>query len=89
MIVRLPPTATSKGGIIVPEEAQYPGEEQEGFVVAVGPGRISKKGVRIPVEAEVGDRVLLRRYAGRMKAYFGKFDYFAIVEEDDILGVVE
>ena len=53
-------------GVLLPEamdERNKP-RAQWGRVVAVGPGRMSRKGVQIPPQVERGDRVCFDRFAG-------------------------
>ena len=52
--VRRPDSHTA-GGIYLPEIARKP--TLQGEVVAVGPGKRSRKGHRCPMELEVGDTV--------------------------------
>ena len=47
----------SAGGIYIPDTAKE--KPQEGMVVAVGPGRLSDDGSRVPMEVEVGDDDIL------------------------------
>lgn len=58
-IRRLAAETVSPGGIVIPDAAQE--KPQEGVVIAVGPGR-HEHGVRVPVDVEVGDRVVFSRY---------------------------
>ena len=37
---------------------------QEGEVVAVGPGRVTDEGKRLPMDLKIGDRVIYSRYGG-------------------------
>ena len=53
---------TSKGGIHLPDTLKE--RPQKGEVVAVGPGRVTDDGTRIPMELAVGDQVLYSKYAG-------------------------
>ena len=46
----------TKGGIILPDTAKE--KPQEGEVIAVGPGRVSDGGNRIPMELSKGDKVI-------------------------------
>jgi co-chaperonin GroES (HSP10) len=51
----------------VPElliEERYPLVNRIGRITAVGPGRLSRKGVLLPPDVEVGDRVIVGRVAG-------------------------
>jgi chaperonin GroES len=47
---------TSKGGIIIPDNAKE--KPHEGQVVAVGPGRRADDGKIVPPDVEKGDRIL-------------------------------
>ena len=52
----------SKGGIILPDNAKE--KPQEGEIVAVGPGRLTDEGKRIPLDLKKGDKVLYAKYGG-------------------------
>lgn len=52
----------TKGGIYLPDTAKE--KPQEGEIVAVGPGRMTDEGKRIPMEVKVGDRVIYSKYGG-------------------------
>ncbi len=52
----------TKGGIVLPDTAKE--KPQEGEVLAVGPGRMSDDGVRIPMDIKKGDVVLYSKYGG-------------------------
>ena len=56
---------------------------QEGLVVAIGPGRLSDDGNRIPMDVEVGDTVVYSKYSGT-EYKEGDTEYL-VVREDDIL----
>ena len=73
-----------KGGIIIPDTAKE--KPQEGEVVAVGPGRITDNGNKVPMEVKVGDRVLFGKYAGT-EVTVGDQEYL-IMKENDILAVI-
>ena len=73
-----------RGGIIIPDTAKEKPMEAE--VVAIGDGKRLDDGSRAPFEVEVGDTVLMGKYAGTEI----KFDNesFLILKEDEILGIV-
>jgi chaperonin GroES len=71
----------SAGGIYIPDTAKE--KPQEGTVVAVGGGRTSDDGKRIPMEVKVGDKVVYSKYAGTEFKEEGK--EYLIVRESDIL----
>ena len=72
------------GGIILPETAKE--KPQEGKVLAVGPGDRNEKGERIPMDVEVGARILFAKYSGTEIKVEGK--KLLIMRESDILAVI-
>jgi chaperonin GroES len=52
----------TKSGIYIPDTAKE--KPQEGEIVAIGPGRLTDKGLRIAMDLKVGDRVIYARYGG-------------------------
>jgi chaperonin GroES len=56
-------------------------------VIAVGSGRVTDEGKHIPMDVNVGDRVLVGKYAGTEITLDGT--EYLIVREDEILGVIE
>jgi chaperonin GroES len=85
LVLRIEEEEKTKGGIIIPDTARE--KPQEGKVVAVGPGKLSDKGERIPLDLKENDRVLFGKYAGSDIKIDG-VEHF-ILREDDILGVVQ
>lgn len=55
-------TETMRGRLYIPDTAKE--KPTQGEVIAVGPGRF-EKGVRIPMEVRVGDRVIYGKYSGQ------------------------
>ncbi|MCL2122439.1 MAG: co-chaperone GroES [Clostridiales bacterium] len=49
-------------GIFIPDTAAE--KPQQGEVLAVGSGRILENGTRVPMEVQVGDKVLYSKYSG-------------------------
>ena len=84
LVRRLEEEETKRGGIIIPDTAKE--KPQEGEVVAVGPGRMTEEGKRIPLEVKKGDRILMGKYSGTDVRIFG--DEFVILREDDVLAVL-
>lgn len=71
-------------GLIIPETAKD--NTQKGYVVAVGPGVYDhKKGVREPLQVQIGDKVLYTKYAGS-EIKFEEGPLHLIMREGDILG---
>jgi len=75
---------TTKGGIFLPDTAKE--KPQEGEVVAVGPGRVSDDGKRIPMELSKGDKVIYSKFAGT--EYKDGDDEYLILRESDILAKI-
>jgi chaperonin GroES len=72
---------TSKGGIILPDTAKE--KPQEGEILAVGPGRVTDDGKRVPMDVKVGDVVIYARYGGTEIKSDG--EELMILRESDIL----
>ncbi len=63
LVIKPEPAADrTKGGIILPDDAQDPPDR--GLVVAVGPGRMTDRGMIEPIGVEVGEEVYYFRHAG-------------------------
>ncbi len=71
----------TKGGIVIPDTAKE--KPQEGEVVAVGPGKMTEDGKRIPPDVKVGDIVIYAKYGGT-EIKEGDEDLI-ILRESDIL----
>jgi chaperonin GroES len=84
VVVRpLEETEEMRGGLYIPDTAKE--KPLQGEVVAVGPGRF-EKGERVPMEVEVGNKVLYSKYAGT-DVRIGDEEYL-IVKESDVLAIV-
>lgn len=79
----LPQKAATEGGIFFAE--RYRDDRMQFRVLVVGDGRRSKKGVRIPIELEVGDCVLTPQIHGNKFAYEDGSGWI-IIEADEIIG---
>ncbi|MBR7743633.1 co-chaperone GroES [Phycicoccus sp. BSK3Z-2] len=75
---------TTASGLVIPDTAKE--KPQEGEVLAVGPGRIDDKGNRVPLDVNVGDRVIFSKYGGTEIKHAGE-DYL-ILSARDVLAVV-
>jgi len=71
----------TKGGIVLPDTAKE--KPQEGEVIAVGPGRLSEDGKRMPMDVKVGDIVIYAKYGGT-EIKVGE-EELMILRESDIL----
>ena len=73
--------AKTKGGIVLPDAAKE--KPQQGKVVAVGPGRLTKDGERIPPNLKKGDTVVYGKYSGTDVKVEGT--EYKIMRESEIL----
>ncbi len=73
----------TKGGIFLPDTAKE--KPQEGEILAVGPGRLSEEGQRIPLDVKVGDIVIYSKYGGTELKSEG--EEYMILRESDILAI--
>ena len=69
----------TKGGIYLPDTAKE--RPQEGEVIAVGPGRVTDDGNRIPLDVKVGDTVVYSKFAGT-EITEDEVDYLILTERD-------
>jgi chaperonin GroES len=76
--------STTKSGIVLPDTAKE--KPQEGEVFAVGPGRMTEDGKRIPMELKVGDKVLYSKYGGT--EYKDGEDEYLILRESEVLAKI-
>ena len=75
-----------KGGIVIPDSAKE--KPQEAKVIALGAGKISDDGKRIPIEdVKVGDIVLTSKYGGTEVKYDDK--EYKVISVSDILAIIE
>jgi chaperonin GroES len=75
---------TTASGIVIPDTAKE--KPQEGKVLAVGPGRFTDSGTRVPVDVSVGDVVVYSKYGGTEIKYNG--EEYLILSARDVLAVV-
>ena len=73
------------GGILLPDTAKE--KPQKAKVLAVGQGRLTDEGKRIPLEVRVGDVVLHGKYAGTEVKWNG--EELRILRESEVLAVLE
>mgnify|MGYP006433367195 CR=1 FL=1 len=75
----------SKGGIILTESAQE--KQQQGTVVAVGPGKYNNDGKLLQMQVSVGDTVFFAKYSG-VDFDFDSEEYI-VMREEDIVAITE
>jgi chaperonin GroES len=85
LVVRLDAEEKTQGGIVIPDTAKE--KPQTGRVLAVGKGKVTKEGKRLPLTVKRGDEVLFGRYSGSEVNVDGM--EHLILREDDILAIIE
>lgn len=73
------------GNIYIPDTAKE--KPQQGQVMAVGPGKITDAGQKVPMNVKIGDKVFYGKYSGTEIRLEG--DTMLIMSESDIYGVIE
>ena len=85
VVRRIDAEGKSAGGIIIPDTAKE--KPSQGEVIAVGPGGRDESGKLIPIDLQVGDRVLFGKWSGTEVKIEG--EELMIMKESDIMGVIE
>ncbi|MDX6203238.1 MAG: chaperonin GroES [Frankiales bacterium] len=75
---------TTASGIVIPDTAKE--KPQEGRVLAVGPGRF-EDGARVPLDVQVGDKVIFSKYGGTEVKLAGQ--EYLVLSARDVLAIVE
>jgi chaperonin GroES len=73
------------GGLYIPDSAKE--KPQQGEVVAVGKGKRLEDGKVIPLDVQVGDRILFGKYSGSDIKL--EEDEYLIMREDEVLGILD
>ncbi len=73
------------GGILLPDTAKE--KPQKAKVLAVGAGRLTDEGKRIPLDVKVGDVVLFGKYSGSDVKWNG--EDLKILRESEVLAVLD
>ena len=74
-----------QNGLYIPDSAKE--KPQEAEVVAVGKGKRTEDGKIIPLDVQVGDRILFGKYSGSDIKING--NEYLIMREDEVLGILE
>ena len=74
---------TMRGGLYIPDTAKE--KPQQGEILAVGPGRY-EDGKRIPMDVQVGNKVLYGKYSGTEVTVEG--ESVLILRESDVLAII-
>jgi chaperonin GroES len=85
LVERIEEGEVKRGGIIIPDTAKE--KPQEGKVIAVGNGKITEDGKKIPLDVKGGDRILFGKYSGSEVKIDDK--EYLILREEDVLAILE
>ncbi len=85
LVERLEEKEVKKGGIIIPDTAKE--KPQEGKVIAVGNGKVTEDGKKIPLDVKAGDKILFGKYSGSEVKLDDK--EYLIMREEDVLAILE
>ena len=84
LVKSLEAETTTASGLVIPDTAKEKPQECE--VLAVGPGRMTDKGVRVAMDITVGDRVIYSKYGGTEIKHGGQ--EFLLLSARDVLAIV-
>jgi chaperonin GroES len=85
LVERIDAEETTRGGIVIPDTAKE--KPQTGRVLAVGKGKVTEQGKRLPLTVKRGDKVLFGRYSGSEVNVDGAERL--LLRQDDILAILE
>ncbi|MBC7925094.1 MAG: co-chaperone GroES [Bryobacteraceae bacterium] len=72
-------------GLIIPDTAKE--KPQQGEVIAAGKGKRLEDGKVVPLDVQVGDKILFGKYSGSEIKLDGQ--EYMIMREDEVLGVLD
>jgi chaperonin GroES len=84
LVKRLAEGEEKHGSIIIPDSAKE--KPQEGKVIAVGTGKVTEAGRKIPLDVKAGDRILFGKYSGSEIKLDGQ--EYLTMREEDVLGIL-
>ncbi|MGD1094559.1 MAG: co-chaperone GroES [Bryobacteraceae bacterium] len=85
VVKRIEEEESKIGGLFIPDSAKE--KPQQGEVIAVGKGKKTDEGKLIPLDVQVGDRILFGKYSGSDVKLDG--NEYMIMREDEVLVVLE
>jgi len=77
----------TESGIFLPDNVNEQSQTSLGEVLAVGPGSRSLSGELMPMQIEVGDKVIYIRFGGTEVEHDG--EELMVLAEKDVIAVVE
>jgi chaperonin GroES len=85
VVKRIEQQEQMQGGLYIPDSAKE--KPQEGEVVAVGKGKRLENGNLVPLDVQVGDRILFGKYSGSDIKL--EDEEVLIMREDEVLGILD
>ena len=85
VVKRIEEKEQMQGGLYIPDTAKE--KPQEGVVAAVGKGKRLEDGKVVPLDVQVGDRILFGKYSGSDIKLDG--EEYLIMREDEVLGILD
>jgi chaperonin GroES len=85
LVERLEEQEVKKGSIIIPDTAKE--KPQEAKVIAIGTGKVTEEGKKLPLDVKVGDRILFGKYSGSEVTIDDK--EYLIMREEDVLAILD
>lgn len=85
VVKALEETEEMRGGLYIPDTAKE--KPQQGKVLAVGPGRVTDEGAKLPMDIKEGDTILYGKYSGTEVTVDG--EEWLIIRESDVLAVIK
>ena len=84
VVKRIEEKENMQGGLHIPDSAKE--KPQEGEVLAAGKGKRLEDGKVVPLDVQVGDRILFGKYSGSEITLDGQ--EYLIMREEDVLGIL-
>src|SRR5206468_8428540 len=85
LVKRLDEQDEKRGSLSIPDTAKE--KPQEGTIIAVGTGKVTDDGKKLPLAVKQGDRILFGKYSGNEVRLDGQ--EYLIMKEDDLLGILD
>src|ERR1700690_4484875 len=85
VVKRIEEKEQMQGGLYIPDSAKE--KPQEGEVVTVGKGKRLDDGKLVPLDVQVGDRILFGKYSGSDIKLDS--EEYLIMREDEVLGIMD
>ena len=85
VVKRIDAEEKTAGGIIIPDTAKE--KPSQGEIIAVGPGGRDESGRLVPLDVQVGNRILFGKWSGTEVKIDGV--EYLIMKESDIMGILE